>query len=174
MTTRRSGLELSVAAARVTRAITRNARSDCSCCNVFPARAVADADQAVVRALTVQHAGQGVAAIRGPHDLPSEFSTLRRLLEARLSQKNRCAAGKREFVQVLRLMEAFPMATVHAAVKDALRLGAISSDAVRHLVLARVEGRPARLDTGRYPHLPVATVGKTRPADYMALTTGAP
>jgi len=106
-------------------------------------------------------------------DLPEEFGTLRRLLEARLSQKNRCAAGKREFVQVLRLMEAFPMDTVHAAVKDALRLRAISSDAVRHLVLARIEGRPARLDTGRYPHLPVANVGKTRPADYMALT-GAP
>ena len=102
-------------------------------------------------------------------DLPSEFGTLRRLLEARLSQKNRCAAGKREFVQVLRLMEAFPMSTVHAAVKDALRLGAISSDAVRHLVLARIEGRPARLDTARYPHLPVATVETTKPAAYMSL-----
>jgi transposase len=106
-------------------------------------------------------------------DLPSEFSTLRRLLEARLSQKNRCAAGKREFVQVLRLMESFPITVVHAAVKDALRLGAISSDAVRHLILARIEGRPARLDADRYPHLPVVTVGTTRPADYMTLM-GAP
>lgn len=105
--------------------------------------------------------------------LPPEFATLRRLLEARLSQKNRCAAGKREFVQVLRLMESFPPGAVQAAVKDALRLGAISSDAVRHLVLARIEGRPARLDADRYPHLPVANVGKTRPADYMSLT-GAP
>ena len=34
-------------------------------------------------------------------DLPQEFSTLRRLLEVRLSAKNRCAAGKREFVQSL-------------------------------------------------------------------------
>ena len=72
-------------------------------------------------------------------------------------------------MQVLRLIEAFPTATVHAAVKEALRLGAISADAVRHLVLARIEGRPARLDTGRYPHLPVANVGKTRPADYTTL-----
>ncbi len=103
-------------------------------------------------------------------DLPPEFATLRRLLTARLSQRNRCAAGKREFVQVLRLIETFPLAAVHAAVKDALRLGAISSDAVRHLVLARIEGRPARLDADRYPHLPVATVGRTRPADYMTLT----
>lgn len=106
-------------------------------------------------------------------DLPWEFSTLRRLLEARLSQTNRRAAGKREFVQVLRLLETFPVGVVHAAVKDALRLGAISADAVRHLVLARIEGRPARLDADRYPHLPVANVGRTRPADYMALT-GAP
>ncbi|MEM7516608.1 MAG: IS21 family transposase, partial [Planctomycetota bacterium] len=106
-------------------------------------------------------------------DLPPEFGTLRRLLTVRLSQKNRCAAGKREFVQVLRLLETFPLDAVHAAVKDALQLGAISSDAVRHLVLARIEGRPARLDADRYPHLPVATVGKTKPADYMALTGAA-
>jgi transposase len=102
-------------------------------------------------------------------ELPDAFTTLRRLLEARLSAKNRCAAGKREFVQVLRLLEAFPLETVHAAVKEALRLGAISSDAVRHLVLARIERRPARLDVERYPHLPMATVGKTKPTDYMAL-----
>jgi len=104
-------------------------------------------------------------------DLPVEFSTLRRLLEARLSSKNRCAAGKREFVQVLRLLEAFPMEAVHAAVRQAIRLGTISSDAVRHLVLARIERRPPRLDIERYPHLPMASVGKTRAADYMALVT---
>lgn len=102
-------------------------------------------------------------------ELPAEFATLRRVLEARLSQKNRCAAGKREFVQVLRLMETFPMDTVHAAVRDALGLGAVSADAVRHLVLARVEGRPARLDRARYPHLPEATVKATDPAEYASL-----
>ena len=51
--------------------------------------------------------------------LPTEFATLRRLLEARLSQKNRCAAGKREYVQILRLIETFPLALVHGAVRDA-------------------------------------------------------
>ena len=66
--------------------------------------------------------------------MPTEFATLRRLLEARLSQKNRCAAGKREYVQVLRLIETFPLAIVHGAVRDALRLGAISYDAVKHLL----------------------------------------
>ena len=38
--------------------------------------------------------------------------------------------GKREFVQVLRLLENFSHQEVHHAVKDAIRLGAISFDAV--------------------------------------------
>ena len=105
-------------------------------------------------------------------ELPAEFATLRRLLEARLSRKNRCAAGKREFVQVLRLLETFSIEVVHAAVKDALRLGTISHDAVKHLVLCRVECRPARLDRKHYPHLPMATVGTTSPASYAVLMPG--
>ena len=46
--------------------------------------------------------------------LPEEFATLRRLLEARMGKP-----GKREFVQVLRLMEAFRIEDVTAAVRDA-------------------------------------------------------
>jgi transposase len=102
-------------------------------------------------------------------ELPDGFATLRRLLEARLSQKNRRAAGKREFVQVLRLLETFPLEIVHDAVQQALRLGAVSYDAVKHLTLARIERRPARLDIDRYPHLPAATVQRTSPASYNAL-----
>ena len=79
-------------------------------------------------------------------DLPEEFATLRRLLESRMGPR-----GKREFVQVLRLMEGFRLEEVHTAVKDALRLGALSFDAVKHLVLCRLEGRPPRLDLELYP-----------------------
>ncbi len=43
--------------------------------------------------------------------LPEEFATLRRLLEARMGKP-----GKREFVQVLRLMEVFRIEEVTAAV----------------------------------------------------------
>src|ERR1700682_3741223 len=43
--------------------------------------------------------------------LPEEFATLRRLLEARIGKQ-----GKREFVQVLRLMETFRIEDVTAAV----------------------------------------------------------
>ena len=62
--------------------------------------------------------------------LPEEFATLRRLLESRLGRR-----GKREFVPVLRLLENFSHQEVHHAVQDALRLGAISFDAVKHLLL---------------------------------------
>jgi hypothetical protein len=105
--------------------------------------------------------------------LGEEFDRLRRLMEARLSQRNRRAAGKREFVQVLQLFKVFPEPVVRSAVRDALALGAISADAVKHLALCRVERRPPRLDLTDYPHLPTSTVARTNPADYMALMTGA-
>ena len=74
-------------------------------------------------------------------ELPDAFPTLRRLLEARMGK-----AGKREYVQVLRLLETFDLEVLHGAVKDALRLGAIGYDAVKHLVLCRIERRPPKLD----------------------------
>ena len=77
--------------------------------------------------------------------------------------------GKREYVQVLRLMEAFSMGEVHSAVRDALRLGAVSLDAVKHLVLCRLEGRPPRLDLELYPYLPRVRVCTTAAGDYMSL-----
>ena len=51
-------------------------------------------------------------------DLPGEFATLHRLLEARMGKK-----GKREYVQVLRLLETFGMGHVHGAIKQSLELG---------------------------------------------------
>ena len=75
--------------------------------------------------------------------------------------------GKREFVQVLRLLESFRLEEVHAAVQDALRLGALSFDAVKHLVLCRLEGRPPRLDLELYPHLPTVSVNTTSAGDCL-------
>ena len=80
--------------------------------------------------------------------------------------------GKREYVQVLRLLETFFQQEVVAAVKDAIRLGALSFDAVRHLVLCRLEGRPPRLDLELYPYLPQVRVGTTSAKDYMSLLSG--
>ena len=96
--------------------------------------------------------------------MPECFAQLRRWLEARLKKH----AG-REYIQVLRLLETFAVEEVSAAVEDALRLGAISFDAVRHLLLCRIERRPPRLNLDQWPHLPLATVRTTQAADYMAL-----
>ena len=96
--------------------------------------------------------------------LPEEFLRLRRLLKARLGK-----AGTREYVQVLRLLEDFRLDHVSGAVQDAVRLGAIGFDAVKHLVLCRLDHRPPRLDLAQYPHLPVARVATTAAANYLAL-----
>jgi transposase len=96
--------------------------------------------------------------------LPECFAQLRRLLEARLKKH-----GSREYVQVLRLMENFAVEEVTHAVEQALRLSTISFDAVRHLLLCRIEHRPPRLDMENYPHLPLAQVHTTQAADYMTL-----
>ena len=82
--------------------------------------------------------------------------------------------GRREFVQVLRLLETFSMEEVQAAIRDAIRLGALSFDAVKHLVLCRLEGRPPRLDLELhpYPYLPRVRVSTTCAGDYMSLLTG--
>jgi hypothetical protein len=100
--------------------------------------------------------------------LPACFAELRRLLEARLKKH-----GSREYVQVLRLMETFDLSEVTHAIEDALKLGTISFDAVRHLMLCRIERRPPRLDMENYPHLPLAQVHTTQAADYMTLLTEA-
>ena len=82
------------------------------------------------------------------------------------------AKGKREFIQVLRLLETFSQTTVATAVSDAIRLGAPGFDAVKQLLLCRIEKRPPRLDIGAYPYLPKTNVGTTRAADYAVLMPG--
>jgi hypothetical protein len=86
-------------------------------------------------------------------DLPDQFDHLRRLLEARMGNR-----GKREFIQVLRLIEVFEEGLV--------------ADAVKQLILCRIERKPVRLDLTAYPHLPKTNVGTTRAADYSALLEG--
>ena len=103
------------------------------------------------------------APLRG-WKLDPAFDALRRLLEARFGPR-----GKREYIQVLRLLEDFPERQVMAAVQDAVKRRLIGFDAVKHLLLARIERRPAHLDLTRYPHLPQPFVAATRAVDYAAL-----
>jgi transposase len=100
-------------------------------------------------------------------NLPEEFATFRRLLEARMGKR-----GKREFVQVLRLLETFRQDDVVAGIREAIARGAIGFDAVKHLVLCRIERRPPRLDLTVYPYLPRARVATTSARSYMELLSG--
>ncbi len=101
--------------------------------------------------------------------LDPAFEELCRLMQARFGDR-----GKREYIQVLRLLEDFPEAQVTAAVRDAVRRRLIGFDAVKHLLLARIEQRPAHLDLSRYPHLPRPFVAATQAADYASLLSGSP
>lgn len=100
-------------------------------------------------------------------ELPEAFSTLQRLLEARQGK-----SGKREYVQVLRLLERFDLAVLHLAIKDALQMRAVSFDAIKHLLLCRIERRPPRLDLDVYPFLPRTNIATTSAASYMSLLAG--
>ena len=61
---------------------------------------------------------------------------LRRLLEARLKH------GRRDYVQVLRLLETFKLEEATQAIEEALEMGTIGFDAVKHLLLCRIDQRP--------------------------------
>ena len=69
-------------------------------------------------------------------------------------------------------MEVFKIDDVAAAVRDAITRGAVGFDAVKHLVLCRIERRPPRLDMTIYPYLPNATVATTSARSYMDLLAG--
>jgi transposase len=97
-------------------------------------------------------------------DLPGCFADMRRLMEARMK-----ARGRREYIQVLRLLEVFQVPIVAAAIEDAIRLNVIGFDAVKQLAVAKVEKRAPALSLEQYPFLPRADVRTTRAADYMAL-----
>ncbi len=81
-----------------------------------------------------------------------------------------CAVSATKRVRIL--LENFSLEEVQSAARDALRLGALSFDAVKHLVLYRLEGRPLRLDLELYPYLPRVRVNTTSARDYMPLLSG--
>jgi hypothetical protein len=99
--------------------------------------------------------------------LPKEFKEVRRQIEARLGKR-----GRREYVQVLRLLQTFSFSEVTSAIQHALRLHAIAFDAFKYLLLCAVEQRPPKLDLENYPHLPVAEVALTRANDYQVPLMG--
>ena len=96
------------------------------------------------------------------------FDDLNTHLEARMGK-----AGKREYVQVLRLIESFSLDDVRAAISAALERGVIGFDAVKPLVLCRIEKRPPRLNLLAHPYLPRAEVATPSARSYMGRLKGA-
>ena len=99
--------------------------------------------------------------------LPTSFERLRRLLEARMGNR-----GRREYIQVLRLLETFSILQVERAIDQAHGLGVLGFDAIKHLVLCAIEQRPPKLNLSLYPYLPSATVGTTEAGNYLSLLNG--
>ena len=56
-------------------------------------------------------------------------------------------------------------------ITDAIRRNVIGFDAVKQLLVARIERRAPRLDPSSYPYLPQATVMMTAASDYTVLLT---
>src|SRR5438105_1025423 len=100
--------------------------------------------------------------------LREEFAARRRLIDARSGKR-----ARRQFVQVLRLLEVVRPEDVLAGVREAIARGAIGFDAVKHLVLCRIERRPPRLALTVYPYLPRASMAMTSAKAYLDLLTGA-
>jgi hypothetical protein len=72
----------------------------------------------------------------------------------------------------LRPLKAFGPDDVLAGVREAIARGAIGFDAVKPLMLCRIERRPPRLDLTVYPYLPQAHVATTSARTCMDLLTG--
>jgi hypothetical protein len=77
--------------------------------------------------------------------------------------------GRKEYIQVLRLLETFSIGQVEQAIGQAHHLGVLGFDAIKHLVLCAIERRPPKLDLTLYPYLPSTTVGITDAGNYLSL-----
>jgi hypothetical protein len=108
--------------------------------------------------------------------LPEQFEHLRRLLEARMGNR-----GKREFIQVLRLMEVFDKELVAQAVKDChpascwKHASGVTRSRFRRRQATDPLPRRAASGTARSHGLSLSAkpnVGATRAADYAALLQG--
>lgn len=99
------------------------------------------------------HALDQAAPLQG-WDLPEEFATLRRLMEGRMAKH-----GRREYVQVLRLLESFELADLHAAVKQALQ--SRCDRPRRRQAFDPVQGGATAAATGPV-HLPIPAEGDGR------------
>jgi transposase len=99
--------------------------------------------------------------------LPECFFLLRRRLEA-----ERDGDGTREYIKVLRLLEQHPLPKLRAAVEQALRVGAITRDAVAQFLYPREDWRATLFSLDGHPHLRHVRVAAPDLASYTELVGG--
>jgi hypothetical protein len=99
--------------------------------------------------------------------LPDPFAALRRRLEEADPK-----GGTRQYIRVLRLLEAHDLAVVTAAVERALALAVTDADAVRLLLEHAREQPPAGFDRSGRPRLLAVCLPPPDLAAYGALTSG--
>lgn len=99
-------------------------------------------------------------------DLPACLGDLRRILEARHGHR-----GTREYIQVLRLLEDFPMRDLRRAVERVLQLRIPSADAVKVTLLSMRENvfSPVRLDPSTCEGVPFPRVLASNVTQYGRL-----
>lgn len=100
--------------------------------------------------------------------LPECFALLRRRLEA-----ERDGDGTREYIKVLRLLEKHPLPKLREAVESALRVGAITRDAVAQFLYPREDWRATLFSLDGHPHLRHVRVATANLAAYRELVGGA-
>ncbi|MEK6253947.1 MAG: hypothetical protein N2B05_04545 [Gemmatimonadales bacterium] len=94
-------------------------------------------------------------------ELPECFDDLRRRLEADYGTD-----GKRDFIQVLMLLEKYPVARLAKAVKKALGYGAIRPDAVRQFLFDDPDLRRTAFSLDGREHLKAVNVAGTDVSAY--------
>ena len=109
------------------------------------------------------HALDQAAPLQNWH-LPKAFERLRQTLEERMGVK-----GRREYIQVIRLLETFTIGQVEHAIVQAHQMGVIEVCAIKHLLLRTIQERPEILDMNAYPDIPLARVQATDVCAYLSL-----
>ena len=97
-------------------------------------------------------------------DMPEELKELQRVMEQRNQRR-----GRREFIQVLRLLETTKVQELCLVVRQAFERRAVSFDAIRHLLLCHQQRQIAHLNPDKYPFVPRTQIAITKASSYMEL-----
>jgi len=100
-------------------------------------------------------------------ELPGCFEVLRRRQEHEMEQD-----GTREYIRVLRLLEKYRLADLTRAVEKALKVRAVTKDAIEQFLPSAKPWSQTLFTLGGRQHLRLVQVSKTNIKDYGTLVDG--